>query len=298
MKLSKLKNKLLVGEKISLPLIFIESNNDYLVSQYISQIAKNNLLEQREISAVNEMIDIESGMFKETEYLYIYHYNNNKDQLNFDELKNYNIIILSEKEISECSIDAIIFNKLENWQIEDYINVLIPGLNKQETKWLCEITQYDLNRLENEAGKINIFDKKDQAKIFELINDDNGYCDLNELGIFNLSNAIIKHDIVGIKKVLDNIDYIDVEGTGLVTILLKNFLNVINMQLNNRATPENCKMSEKQFRYYQYYLCNKYSNEKLINNYKFLTSIDYRLKSGLLDMSNQQLVYYVVQNIL
>lgn len=297
MKLSELKTKLLADEKISLPLIFIESNNDYLTKQYINQIAKNNLLEQKEISSINEMIDIESGMFKEKEYLYIYHYNN-KDNINFDELKTYKIIILSEKEITQCSIDSIIFNKLENWQIEDYINVLIPGLNKQETKWLCEIAQYDLNRLENEANKINIFDTKDQDKIFELINDDNGYCDLNELGIFNLSNAIIKHDIVQIKKVLDNIDYIDVEGTGLVTILLKNFLNVINVQLNNRATSENCKMTEKQFRYYQYYLCNKYSNEKLINNYKFLTNIDYRLKSGLLDMSNQQMVYYIVQNIL
>lgn len=297
MKLSELKTKLLADEKISLPLIFIESNNDYLTKQYINQIAKNNLLEQKEISSINEMIDIESGMFKEKEYLYIYHYNN-KDNINFDELKTYKIIILSEKEITQCSIDSIIFNKLENWQIEDYINVLIPGLNKQETKWLCEIAQYDLNRLENEANKINIFDTKDQDKIFELINDDNGYCDLNELGIFNLSNAIIKHDIVEIKKVLDNIDYIDVEGTGLVTILLKNFLNVINVQLNNRATSENCKMTEKQFRYYQYYLCNKYSNEKLINNYKFLTNIDYRLKSGLLDMSNQQMVYYIVQNIL
>lgn len=297
MKLSELKTKLLADEKISLPLIFIESNNDYLTKQYINQIAKNNLLEQKEISSINEMIDIESGMFKEKEYLYIYHYNN-KDNINFDELKTYKIIILSEKEITQCSIDSIIFNKLENWQIEDYINVLIPGLNKQETKWLCEIAQYDLNRLENEANKINIFDTKDQDKIFELINDDNGYCDLNELGIFNLSNAIVKHDIVEIKKVLDNIDYIDVEGTGLVTILLKNFLNVINVQLNNRATSENCKMTEKQFRYYQYYLCNKYSNEKLINNYKFLTNIDYRLKSGLLDMSNQQMVYYIVQNIL
>lgn len=297
MKLSELKNKLLSGDKISLPLIFIASNNDYLINQYISQIAKNNLLEQKEISSIGEMVDIESGVFKDKEYLYIYQYNG-KDQLDFDLLGAYNIIILTEKEIAECPIESVVFGKLENWQIEDYVSVLIPGLGNREIKWLCDITQYDLNRLENEASKINIFDKKDQNKIFGLINDDNGYCDLNELGIFNLSNAIIKKDIVGIKKVLDNIDYIDVEGTGLATILIKNFLNVINVQLNSKATPENCKMSEKQFKYYQYYLCNKYSNEKLINNYKFLTNIDYRLKSGLLEMTNQQLVYYIVQNIL
>ena len=91
MKLSELKTKLLANEKISLPLIFIESNNDYIVKEYINQISKNNSLAQREISSINEMIDIEAGMFKEKDYLYVYQYNN-KDQIIFDDLKNlYNL---------------------------------------------------------------------------------------------------------------------------------------------------------------------------------------------------------------
>lgn len=297
MELSDLKANLLAGKNILLPLVFIGSNNEYLISTYLNQIAKNNSLEPREISSINEMIDIESGMFKEADYLYIYQYKNT-DNINFKDIENYKIIILSDKAIDNCTFESVKFDTLQNWQIEDYIGKLIQGLNKQEISWLCSIAHYDIYRLANEAEKLNIFDKNKQQEIFEEINADNGYADLNDLGIFNLSNAIIRKDIVGIKKVLDNIDFIDVEGTGLVTILLKNFLNVINVQLNSKSTAENSHMSDKQFKYYKYNLCNRYSNAKLVNIYDFLSSIDYRLKSGLLDMSNQQLVYYVVENIL
>lgn len=297
MNLSELKNELINNKKISLPLVFIESNNDYLINSYLVQIAKNNSLKLREIKDINEMIDIENGMFKTEDYLYIYKYDS-KDIINFDDLKEYNIIVITEKDIPNCTIDKVTFQKLLEWQIEDYVNCLIPGLNSTEIKWLCKIANYDLNRLENEASKLSIFNKKDQDVIFKEINDENGYCDLNDVGIFNLSNAIIQKDIVCVKKVLDNLDYIDVEGTGLVTLLLKNFLNVINIQCNPKATPENTKMSEKQFNYYRYYLTNKYSNDELINIYEFLNSIDYRLKSGLLDLSNHQLVYYIISNII
>ena len=57
-------------------------------------------------------------------------------------------------------------------------------------------------------------------------------------------------------------------------------------------------MSEKQFNFLRYNQCNKYSNEQLFNIYNFLTDIDYRLKSGLLDMSNNQLNYYIISKII
>lgn len=295
--LSDLKNKLINKNIISLPLIFIESNNDYIVKTYIKQISINNNLEIKEINTINEMIDIENGMFKDKNYLYIYRYSE-KENVNLDTVKEYNIIIISDKVINNCSIESVKFDSLEKWQIEDYVHVLIPGLTDKEIKWLCQIANYDLNRLENESLKLNIFDKKEQPVIFKDLNEENAYCDLNDVGIFNLSNAVVQKDIVTIKKVLDNLEFIDVEGTGLVTILLKNFLNIINIQLNSRATPDSSNMTPKQFNYYKYYLINKYSNDKLINIYDFLNTIDYKLKSGLLDMTNHELVYYIISHII
>ena len=295
--LSELKTKIINKSKINLPLVFINDNNDYLIKSYINQIAKNNQLTIKEINSINEMIDIESGMFKDREYLYIY--NVKKDDLIQEkDIIDYNIILISDSKIDNLNIDSVEFKKLDNWQIEAYISKLIPGLSDIEISWLCKNSSYDLNRLDNEADKLNIFEVKDQKNIFKQINEENGYCDLNELTIFNLSNAILKKDIVGIKNVVKDIDYIDVEAVGLVTILLKNFLNIINIQTNARATPVSLGMSEKQFNFLRYNQCNKYSNEQLFNIYNFLTDIDYRLKSGLLDMSNNQLNYYIISKII
>ena len=297
MELRELKNKILAQEALSFPLLFINYDNDYLIKSYVKKIAENNSLTIKEIESIKEMVDIESGMFKEVEYLYIYKLNKD-DNLSKEQLKDYKIILISDTDIKDSDIDKVVFNKLENWQIEAYVQALLPGLDNQEVSWLCKNAKYDIWRLDNEASKLNIFDKKDQSKILMAINDDNGYVDLNELTIFNLSNAIMNKDMLGIKKVVEDIDNIDVEGTGLVTILLKNFLNIINIQTNSKATAQSLGMSEKQFRYLQYNQCNKYSNEELFNIYNFLTDIDYKLKSGLLEMTNNQLNYYVLSHII
>ena len=297
MELRELKNKILAQEALSFPLLFINYDNDYLIKSYVKKIAENNSLTIKEIESIKEMVDIESGMFKEVEYLYIYKLNKD-DNLSKEQLKDYKIILISDTDRKDSDIDKVVFNKLENWQIEAYVQALLPGLDNQEVSWLCKNAKYDIWRLDNEASKLNIFDKKDQSKILMAINDDNGYVDLNELTIFNLSNAIMNKDMLGIKKVVEDIDNIDVEGTGLVTILLKNFLNIINIQTNSKATAQSLGMSEKQFRYLQYNQCNKYSNEELFNIYNFLTDIDYKLKSGLLEMTNNQLNYYVLSHII
>ena len=44
--------------------------------------------------------------------------------------------------------------------------------------------------------------------------------------------------------------------------------------------------------------CNKFSTKNLVDAFEFLTSIDYKLKSGWLDLTNTQLVSYVLNNVM
>ena len=296
MQLRELKERINNKESVPFPLIFIASNNDFLVHQYLYSIAKNLSLNTVSISSLKELDDITSSVFYEDDNLFIF--KPDKDALiNKDDLKNNRVIILSENPIKGSDIDAVKFDKLENWMVEDYAKTLLPGLTVQETNWLCKICNYNIDRVDIECQKLSLFDKKEQESIFELINKENGYCDLNDLNIFNLTNAIIKKDILTIKTIIKDIDNIDIEGTGLVTILLKQFLNIINIQLNSHANAATLGMSEKQFRAISYN-CNKYSSNKLISIYKFLNDVDYRLKSGLLDISNKDLVQVILSNIL
>lgn len=296
MQLRELKERINKKDSIPFPLIFLASNNDFLVNQYLYSIAKNLSLNIVSISSLKELDDITSSVFYENNDLFVFKVD--KDMLvKQEDIKNNKVILLVENQIKGSDIDVVKFDKLENWMIEDYAKTLLPGLTVQETTWLCKICNYNIDRVDIECQKLSLFDKKEQENIFELINKENGYCDLNDLNIFNLTNAIIKKDILTIKNIIRDIDNIDIEGTGLVTILLKQFLNIINIQLNNHANAASLNMSEKQFRAVSYN-CNKYSNNKLISIYKFLNDVDYRLKSGLLDISNKDLVQNILNNIL
>ena len=296
MQLRELKERINKKENIPFPLIFIASNNDFLVNQYLYSIAKNLSLNIVSISSLKELDDITSSVFYENNDLFVFKVD--KDMLiKQEDIKNNKVILLAENQIKGSDIDVVKFDKLENWMIEDYAKTLLPGLTVQETTWLCKICNYNIDRVDIECQKLSLFDKKEQENIFELINKENGYCDLNDLNIFNLTNAVIKKDILTIKNIIRDIDNIDIEGTGLVTILLKQFLNIINIQLNNHANAAALNMSEKQFRAISYN-CNKYSNDKLISIYKFLNNVDYKLKSGLLDISNKDLVQNILSNIL
>lgn len=296
MELKELKEKILNKSNIQFPLVFISSNNDFLLTEYLYSISKNLALKLRYINSISELNDITSSMFYDDDLLFVY--KPEKDVIVKEEdFKDSKIIIIYEKLPKENKIESVEFCKLENWMIEDYASTLLPGLTKQETDWLCKICKYDIERVRLECQKLSIFNKQEQQKIFQEINESNGYCDLNDLNIFNLTNAIVKKDILTIKNVIKDIDNIDIEGTGLVTIILKQFLNIINVQMAKNISAEKLGMNEKQFRAIQYN-CNKYSNDELINNYKFLNDVDYKLKSGLLEMTNKELVQHILNKIL
>ena len=296
MELKELKEKILNKSNIQFPLVFISSSNDFLLDEYLYGISKNLALKLHYISSIGELNDITSSMFYDDDLLFVY--KPEKDVVvKEDDVRNSKIIIIYEKLPKENKIDSVEFCKLENWMIEDYASTLLPGLTKQETDWICKICKYNIERVSLECQKLSIFDKKKQSEIFKEINDSNGYCDLNDLNIFNLTNAIVKKDILTIKNIIKDIDNIDIEGTGLVTIMLKQFLNIINIQMGKNVSAEKLGMNERQFRAIQYN-CNKYNNDELINNYKFLNDIDYKLKSGLLEMTNKELVQYILNNIL
>lgn len=298
MELVDLKHALQENKPISLPLVFIGSLNDFTVKEYLYRISKILLLNIQEIKSINELQDITSSFLYKDDILFVFPID--KDTyIDNNALKNTNTILISEKEdyVKKCAFDSVKFFKLENWMVEEYCKVKLPGLSKQETDWLCKICKYDINRIDIEINKISIFDKKDQHRIFEEINNDNGYADLNDLTIFNLTNAITKKDILMIKEIMKEIEYIDIEATGLVTILIKQLYNIINIQMDKNATASSLNITDKQFKAIKYN-CFKYDNNKLIGMFKFLLDVDYKIKSGLLDLSNKEAVEYIIENII
>lgn len=191
------------------------------------------------------------------------------------------------------SLDVIVeFPKLLSWQVLEYMKTKC-SLDEPILKWLQEISKDNIYRIENELEKLVIFDSSEQLSIFNQINSENGYGDLNSFDIFNLTNAIMKKDYKTISDILKSIEFIDVEPVGLITILYNNIKNVINIQLDPMASADKLGMNPKQFNAIKYN-CGRYTSGQLLNMFNFITSLDSRLKGGKLQLTDKQFIDYIV----
>lgn len=274
------------------------SDNTFIANQYIKEIAKKKNKTINYVDSIQSIISNMNSFFGIDESLLNIYQVETLDEIITDfNLKNTIVVCksISSNQSSEIDKYVIEIPKLQNWMIDSYAESRVTGLNKNELSWLCNICKYDINRIDNELDKISIFSKGDQRKIFNQINEDNGYIDLNPLQIFDFTNAFIKKDIKMIESILEDIENIDVEPAGMLTILAKNFKNIISVQLNPKATAESLNVTPKQFNGIKW-SCGKYTNTQLINIYELLTSIDGMLKSGKLPYEN--IVEYLTIKIL
>lgn len=287
-----LKNNILKNNIISTPLILIYQDIPFICNQYINQIAKNRKLEKLRISKLNEITKDDALFDVENSFLYIYETDKLEENIPED-LEN--LIIVTKTVLNNEHIDTVTIPKLLNWQIEDYVKARVPGISSAQAKWLCDVSKYNIYRLEKECDKLSIFNVQMQQALFDQMNVENVYCDLNSLTIFNFITAIVNKDYAIITDILQNISYIDIEATGVVTLLLKQFKTLIEIAFYN-SWNNNLSCSEKQFYYLKHNMLGRYTKDQLVNIYEFLTGIDYKLKSGY--VSNDNLVDYILINVL
>ena len=116
----------------------------------------------------------------------------------------------------------------------------------------------------------------------------------DEYEIFDITNALLQRDKNKLKLIYQK--DIKVDAFAFMALLIKNFKQVIDIQLARNASAETLGMSGKQFWAIQKYNCNRYSREELIYIYKLLTSLDLQIKSGKINTDIIQ--NYIVFKIL
>ena len=285
---------------LSNTLIFKYNNSKFLCKHYIDYICKTRNLEEIKIDSLISLED-NVDMFDDVSNYALYVYET--DELVELNANIPNLIIVCKKVAKSITFDYIEFTDVENWQIEEFVKMRLSGLSNNAVKWLCEVCKYDYYRLDNECKKIEIFPETSRNIIFEQMNVDNNFSDLNSLTIMNLSNAIMSKDLIVINNILSDLKNIDIEGTGLVTILLKQFKSNIEISCNN-SWNDSMTCSEKQFKYLKYHPNYNYTLQQMTDIYQFLTGIDVRLKKGELQFkldnrpNNASFVDYIVTNVL
>ena len=264
----------------------LEDESSFVVAnQYYHKISEQKNLNIRIIDSFEETA---SHGFIEDDNLYIM----KVKEFNDKDTNKENCIIICNL----TKLDCIKIPKLEQWQFEDYIVSKVKGLDRGEIQWLS--SQYGTNyfRFLNDIEKIAIFEPEIQPLIYKNLLDEDSFKDITSLNIWDLSNAILKKDREGVKRVLEVIQYIDVEPIGLLTVLYNNFKRVINIQMNPGCTAQELGISDKQLYAIKKNNCGYYSIKRLIEIFEMLTDMEYKFKYG--GLAQNRLVDYMICKIL
>lgn len=296
--LNEVKTALENNKDIDQFLIFYyEDTTDYIPVQYAKALAR---IRNSEILYVNELDEINSSPDPFSEpisNLYLYK-TDSLERIPAKYLQN-NLIIITPKLLKdvEKEYDEYILRipKLEEWQIVDYIKTVSPGLTQDEMEWLVRTYKSNMYRVELEVDKLKPFSESARQYIFEDFYVDHVFETLSEYGIFDFTNAIQGKDLQTISNILSDINHIDIEPTGLITLLCANFKKLIKVWLNKNPTPENTGLKSNQI-----WAINKlsrtYTKEQLVKVFELVSDMERRLKTG--EMPEELIIDYLTVKIL
>ena len=284
-------------------IIFKNSESSFIASQYTRMIAVKKGLEINYLEDLKGVLQEYDSIFndlalKTDSILNVYKVDTLKyippsiSQIN-------NLIIITNKiedKESEMLFNSNIINvpKLEDWQWKDYVYSLCEGVDTSDLDWLLSICK-DKDRLDNEVQKISLFREGERKYLFEDLIRDGFLDDLTSYNIFNVVNILCRKDIDSLKLLMNDLSKIDINGFGLLTLLTKNFKNLLTVQLSFNPTPESTGIDSKQL-YALKKIPKVFSQEQLINIYSFMCDIDRKVKEGYLP--NDIMVDYLITKIL
>ena len=185
--------------------------------------------------------------------------------------------------------------KLEDWQIKDYIRVNCKGLDQYSIDWLYSAAKGNICRIATEIDKIKIFNINEQKEILSEIRYE-PTTDLYSQNLFDFAEAVVKKDVLTITDYFLHKDACNFDTFALIGLLLKTFKKILFVNFKSGLTAEQLGLTTKQYSAVQYYY-KALSKDYIENSVKFLTKIDERIKTGKLDIQKDNLIDYIVCNI-
>ena len=275
------------------PIIFKDDETMFLSNQYINAISKSRKLKINYIQDLSEVIidgfdffGVETGEQPDClNVLKTQVYNWGEKDI----ARTTNLIVVvtkfADKETEKSLSDYIVvMPKLEDWQIKDYVYSICEGVNQKDLDWLMNLCGKNICRLQQELDKLTLFNVDERKYLFDSFIRDGAVDDLSSYNIFNFTNAIVSKDMLTLKSIYKEIERADITDFYLLTVLLKNFRNIVLVQLNSNPTSETTGLDSKQL-YAIKRIPRVYSPEQLVQIFTFLCDIDRQVKEGELPAS-------------
>ena len=278
--------------------VFVCPPNDYfLATSYIDAICECKQLEKVIAESIfNQESALSLVMGFENDFRVVF--TETFDEICADYSKFTNTAVICskidkklEKAVAEyvISVPAVM-----DWQVKDYIKQRAPKLTDQNINELYLASGGNMYMLDNMLTKVNLFPEQEQSTIaFEIAHEPGSH--LYDTPTYTLVEAIIKNDREAVKKYVLTGQISKDEFLGVVNLILNKVKSTLWVEYSNKTAAE-LGMSEKQY----YFLKNHRSGQSmstLQHKLKILTALDLQLKSGLLDISNQRQLDYLIAKL-
>ena len=300
MLLEELKEQI-EDSKVTDELIIFRCDNTFIPRQYIEAISKIKSKPIYYLDDINSIgtdsLDI-FGVEEDNDVLRIYNCNT-FDSINRRLYEQRDIIVICKKIDKNCE-DIFKNNIVEipdllDWQIKDYVYSLLEGMDTKYLDWLIKVCNNDIDRIQLEIDKLLLFEPGNRQNILQQMVQENAFSDVSDKNIFDFISALIKKDKNSLIQIYEDIESIDIEDIGVVTLLYNNFKKYLQVWMQNNPTPENTGLSSKQI-----WAINKlprvWTAAQIVDIMILLTEMDYRLKSGLIPVN--MIRDYLVVNLL
>lgn len=288
MTIQELKQQIELGVVTDTPMIFKDDETMFLSTQYIKAISKVKKLKINYIQSLSEVISDALDFFacetdEQPDCLNVLH-SPVYEYRDIDISRTTNLIVVvtkfADKDLEKKLAEYIVsMPKLEDWQIKDYVYSVCEGVNQKDLDWLMSLCGKNICRLQQELDKLTLFNVDERKYLFDAFVRDGSMDDLSSYNIFNFTNAITSKDFTTLKSIYKEIERADITDFYLLSVLLKNFRNIVLVQLNSNPTPETTGLDSKQL-YAIKRIPRVYSPEQLVKIFTFLCDIDRQVKEG------------------
>ena len=281
-------------------LILVCPENTFLADQYVDAICKAHELDRVAIDSIFDSQQATVTLFEHPQ-LFVLHTDTFKEAANNYDVFTNTVVICTDvdKKVEGDLIDYMVtMPKLQEWQVVSYIQTHCPELSEADAAWMYKAAGGNIYKLNLELEKLELF-SGDQ--LMELVQNMKYAHDTNLYTIepFDLANAIGKNDRLAVYSFLQHAKYCEMEPILLVNLLLSSMKKVAIVTASSNNNFESAGISSKQ----AYAIRAIYNNRtcplpRLRKILHFLTNIDFKLKSGLLDMSKSEFIDYLICNLM
>jgi len=277
-------------------IIFLCSDNSFIADQYIEAICEINNLTKTSINSLQSQASALSLVMGQNDELNVLKVDVFEEALiDYSNLTNTVVVCNKiDKKIKSLVEDYVIqIPKLVDWQVKSYISKICPSLDQDEVDWLYQATNGDIYRIINELDKLLLFPVNERKNVLSELRFNPG-SDLYSLTIFDLAEGIIRNNKPLVLDFLrhDNLSFDLMSITGAMLNTVK---NIILLTQNSGKTAADLGLSSGR----AWHLKQDWKGfpaSRLQMLLQFLSGIDLKLKSGLLDMSKEAQIDYLITN--